>query len=227
MDFFSKFLIFFKTNSIGFKFWFTHLKWRSGSRRPVQSTSVLQLRGLSGKRQRPIFRHEGVWCGNWSCHFRRKIFTFHQVFPLQKADMCEREFTCHAGPVFQSHFHPLDKQLFATCGRDKCIKVWNLAENRGPLLESTISTIAPMGSIAWMPSRSNYIASTALVTDFSISVRHRLIDWLIDRLIVRLSECSIDWLIGEYPLYKLYFSSRFGTWKDRTFHSPPSKSTLI
>lgn len=92
-------------------------------------------------------------------------------FYFQRADMCEREFTCHAGPVFQSHFHPLDKQLLATCGRDKCIKVWNVFENKNPTLEFTISTIAPMGSIAWRPCRTTYIASTALVTDFSISVR--------------------------------------------------------
>ncbi|OQV16163.1 WD repeat-containing protein 24 [Hypsibius exemplaris] len=93
-----------------------------------------------------------------------------QIFDMRNADTCVREFTCHAGPVFQSHFHPTDKTLLATCGRDKCIKVWNILENKNPSLEYTVSTIAPTGCIAWRPGHDTHIASTALTTDFSISI---------------------------------------------------------
>lgn len=85
--------------------------------------------------------------------------------------MCEREFTCHIGSVFQSHFHPTEKNLIATCGRDKCIKVWNFAgDGKNPTLESLIPSFAAISTIAWRPQRHYHLASTALVTDFSINV---------------------------------------------------------
>ena len=72
--------------------------------------------------------------------------------------------------MFQSHFHPGDRNLIATCGRDKCVKVWNTTDGRNATLEYMIPTVAPMGCIAWRPNRPYHLASTALITDFSINV---------------------------------------------------------
>ncbi|GAU97749.1 hypothetical protein RvY_08990-2 [Ramazzottius varieornatus] len=94
-----------------------------------------------------------------------------KIFDMRKADTSERELTCHTGPVFQCDFHPSDRNLLATCGRGRCIKVWDMQDSgKSPTLQHVIPTIAHMGVIAWRPQRETYIAGTALTTDFSVNV---------------------------------------------------------
>lgn len=42
---------------------------------------------------------------------------------MRRPDRVEKQLTAHSGPVFTINWHPEDKNMFATAGRDKMIKV--------------------------------------------------------------------------------------------------------
>ncbi|CAN7996544.1 unnamed protein product, partial [Ixodes hexagonus] len=91
-----------------------------------------------------------------------------QLWDLRRADKCERQFTAHSGPVFTCDWHPDDKRLLATGGRDKAIKIWDISSK--PMLTQCIQTIASVAHIKWRPQRKYHIANSSLVVDCSINI---------------------------------------------------------
>lgn len=80
-----------------------------------------------------------------------------QLWDLRKIDQPERQFTAHSGPVFSCDWHPDDRKLLATGGRDKTIKVWDLSTK--PTCVHNLNTISPVARIRWRPQRLHNIAS--------------------------------------------------------------------
>ncbi|CAN8021181.1 unnamed protein product [Ixodes persulcatus] len=91
-----------------------------------------------------------------------------QLWDLRRADKCERQFTAHSGPVFTCDWHPDDRRLLATGGRDKAIKIWDISSK--PTLSQCIQTIASVAHIKWRPQRKYHIANSSLVVDCSINI---------------------------------------------------------
>ncbi|GIY55612.1 hypothetical protein CDAR_409361 [Caerostris darwini] len=91
-----------------------------------------------------------------------------QLWDLRRTDRYERQFAAHSGPVFTCDWHPEEKFLFATAGRDKTIKIWDTSYKEN--LEHCIQTIASVSRIKWRPSKKYHIASSSLVVDFSVNV---------------------------------------------------------
>ncbi|GBN98015.1 GATOR complex protein WDR24 [Araneus ventricosus] len=91
-----------------------------------------------------------------------------QLWDLRRTDRFERQFAAHSGPVFTCDWHPEEKFLFATAGRDKTIKVWDTSYKEN--LEHCIQTIASVSRVKWRPSKKHHIASSSLVVDFTVNV---------------------------------------------------------
>ncbi|PRP88387.1 hypothetical protein PROFUN_03301 [Planoprotostelium fungivorum] len=69
------------------------------------------------------------------------------------------------GPVFCIDWHPEDKSLIATGGRDRFIQVWDLnekLEKKGKPLH-TIQTVSSVSHVVWRPHQKYHLASSALV----------------------------------------------------------------
>ncbi|KNE56400.1 hypothetical protein AMAG_02209 [Allomyces macrogynus ATCC 38327] len=94
-----------------------------------------------------------------------------QKWDLRNPKNYERRISGHNGMILGIDYHP-NGRLFATGGRDKMIKIWDLkADARKP--KYSIQTIASVGRIAWRPSfdRSTMeIASSSMLTDFRVQV---------------------------------------------------------
>jgi len=97
-----------------------------------------------------------------------------QLWDIRRPDRCERQWPAHNNHVFACDWHPEIRNLLATAGRDKTIKVWDTsARGRGDKthgLEHTIHTIGPVGRVRWRPQRADYLGSSALVVDFAVNV---------------------------------------------------------
>ena len=57
------------------------------------------------------------------------IDMYFQIWDYRHPNTCLVEFPAHSGPVFALDFHPEDKFLLASGGRDKLIKVQRKYEN--------------------------------------------------------------------------------------------------
>ncbi|RWS16395.1 WD repeat-containing protein 24-like protein [Dinothrombium tinctorium] len=93
-----------------------------------------------------------------------------QLWDSRRNDKYLRQFTAHSGPVFSCDWHPEDRRWFATAGRDKTIKVWDLTIAGTPIVEHCIQTIASVAKLKWRPERKLNIASCSLLLDFTIYV---------------------------------------------------------
>ncbi|XP_060562640.1 GATOR complex protein WDR24-like isoform X2 [Ruditapes philippinarum] len=89
------------------------------------------------------------------------------IWDMRRPDRYEKLFPAHSGPVFSVNWHPEDKNLFATAGRDKMIKVWDLSKQK---CIYTIYSIASVARIKWRPQRRFHIASCSLLVDCSINI---------------------------------------------------------
>ncbi|KAL4222635.1 WD repeat-containing protein 24 [Mactra antiquata] len=89
------------------------------------------------------------------------------IWDMRRNERCERQFPAHSGPVFSVNWHPEDRTLFATAGRDKTIKVWDLVKQK---CLHTIYSIASVARIKWRPQRRYHIASCSLLVDCSINI---------------------------------------------------------
>jgi WD40 repeat protein len=74
----------------------------------------------------------------------------------------------HQGLVFTVDWHPEDRNMIASGGRDRMIKVWDLTNISKPY--ATIQTIASVARIQWRPSFRNHIASSASLMDFNVHI---------------------------------------------------------
>ncbi|KAG8199533.1 hypothetical protein JTE90_009375 [Oedothorax gibbosus] len=91
-----------------------------------------------------------------------------QLWDLRRTDRFEKQFAAHSGPVFTCDWHPEEKFLFATAGRDKTIKVWDTTFKE--TLDHCIQTIASVSRVKWRPDKKYHIASSSLVVDFTVNV---------------------------------------------------------
>jgi len=96
-----------------------------------------------------------------------------QLWDIRRADRCEKQWPAHNNHVFACDWHPEVRNLLATAGRDKTIKVWDTVCKKGDKmhgLEHTINTIGPVGRVKWRPQRRDYLGSSALCIDFAVNV---------------------------------------------------------
>jgi len=96
-----------------------------------------------------------------------------QLWDIRRADRCERQWPAHNNHVFACDWHPEVRNLLATAGRDKTIKVWDTVCKKGDKmhgLDHTIHTIGPVGRVKWRPQRRDYLGSSALCIDFAVNV---------------------------------------------------------
>eukprot|EP00094_Tigriopus_californicus_P003033 TCALIF_02921-PB protein Name:"Similar to wdr24 WD repeat-containing protein 24 (Xenopus laevis)" AED:0.22 eAED:0.27 QI:0/0.75/0.69/1/0.83/0.76/13/0/944 len=91
------------------------------------------------------------------------------VWDIRKSERPERAWNAHTEYVFACDWHPECRNVIATAGRDKTVKVWNLDEDRAKL-DVNIQTIGPVGRIKWRPNHRFQIASSALALDFSVHI---------------------------------------------------------
>ena len=92
-----------------------------------------------------------------------------QIWNLRKPDHYCSQFTAHSGPVFSCDWHLEDQRYLATAGRDRTLKIWDIASSK-PQLEHCISAIASVARIKWRPTQKTHIASSSLVVDFKIYI---------------------------------------------------------
>lgn len=92
-----------------------------------------------------------------------------QIWNLRKPDHYCSQFTAHSGPVFSCDFHLEDQRYLATAGRDRTLKIWDIASSK-PQLDYCISAIASVARIKWRPTQRTHIASSSLVVDFKIYI---------------------------------------------------------
>ncbi|RWS31020.1 WD repeat-containing protein 24-like protein [Leptotrombidium deliense] len=95
-----------------------------------------------------------------------------QLWDMRKPDKYLRQFTAHSGPVFSCDWHPEDRRFFATGGRDKTIKIWDLSltPTGNPAVEHCIQSIYSVAKVKWRPQRRTNIASCSLLLDSTIYV---------------------------------------------------------
>uniref|UniRef100_UPI00358FE193 GATOR2 complex protein WDR24 isoform X1 n=1 Tax=Myxine glutinosa TaxID=7769 RepID=UPI00358FE193 len=92
-----------------------------------------------------------------------------QLWDLRRSDRCERMFTAHNGPVFSCDWHPEDRGWLATGGRDKMVKVWDMASAR-PRELFCVQTIASVARVKWRPERRYHLATCSMMVDHTINV---------------------------------------------------------
>ena len=88
-------------------------------------------------------------------------------------DRCEKQWPAHNNHVFACDWHPELRNVLATAGRDKTIKVWDTVSRKGDKmhgLDHTVHTIGPVGRVKWRPQRRDYLGSSALCIDFAVNV---------------------------------------------------------
>eukprot|EP01134_Creolimax_fragrantissima_P000908 CFRG0908T1 len=110
-----------------------------------------------------------------------------QVWDIRMPTTWETRIAAHQGPTFCINWHPEDKSVLASGGRDRVIKIWRVggialrsstgsshpgvgATLNGNELLASVQTIASVCRVAWRPRHRYHIASCALVTDNSIHV---------------------------------------------------------
>jgi WD40 repeat protein len=109
-----------------------------------------------------------------------------------------RSWVAHQGLVLGLDWHPSDRNILATCSRDRAVKVWEMndmnAVDESPSVgaqqnwrpKATIQTIASVGRIAWRsggPSRRQQIGSAAALMDTKLQI------WDIHRPFVPHASC--------------------------------------
>ena len=96
-----------------------------------------------------------------------------QLWDTRRPDRCEKQWPAHNNHVFACDWHPEQRGVLATAGRDKTIKVWDTDTRKGNKmhgLEHTVNTIGPVGRVRWRPQRPDYLGSSALCIDFAVNV---------------------------------------------------------
>jgi WD40 repeat protein len=107
-----------------------------------------------------------------------------QLWDMRMPGACEQKIQAHQGPAYTVAWHPTRRNVLASAGRDKVIRVWDVASSGGggrePWLAS-VQTIAPVARVLWRPGHPDQIASCSLVHDRQIQVwdiRHEFIPLL-------------------------------------------------
>ncbi|XP_033639290.1 GATOR complex protein WDR24-like isoform X1 [Asterias rubens] len=95
-----------------------------------------------------------------------------QMWDFRWSDKVLLDYMAHNGPAFSLDWHPEDRNLIATCGRDRLIKIWRLQDNAENKLteEGTVYCIASVARIKWRPEKKSHIASCSQVVDQAVCV---------------------------------------------------------
>ena len=95
-----------------------------------------------------------------------------QLWDIRKCDRAESRWSAHPDHIYTCEWHPESKNILATAGRDKSIKVWdtNFSTNLQPSERHIIYALDVVSKIHWRPQRSQQIASISLMSDFAIHV---------------------------------------------------------
>jgi WD repeat-containing protein 24 len=72
----------------------------------------------------------------------------------------------HNGLIHAIDWHPVNKNILASGGRDLSLRIWDLSQKNDVPLKS-IQTFATVSSIAWRPNYANELASSSSVIDNS------------------------------------------------------------
>ncbi|KAI4531419.1 hypothetical protein R6Z07F_018435 [Ovis aries] len=92
-----------------------------------------------------------------------------QLWDIRRPDRCERMFTAHNGPVFCCDWHPEDRGWLATGGRDKMVKVWDMATHRAKEVHC-VQTIASVARVKWRPECRHHLATCSMMVDHNVYV---------------------------------------------------------
>eukprot|EP01135_Chromosphaera_perkinsii_P004618 Nk52_evm11s292 gene=Nk52_evmTU11s292 len=135
------------------------------------SMKIFDLRGGNKSRMTILGKSEAVRDVQWSPLDQFQFAAAFengsvQIYDTRKGGACLTKLTSHHGPAFSVDWHPDSKNLIATGGRDKMIKVWRI--NGKPKIESSIQTIASVSRIKWKPGSATQIASCSLLVDMNI-----------------------------------------------------------
>lgn len=91
-----------------------------------------------------------------------------QVWDIRKGDAGRvRSINAHQGLVLSLDWHPMDKDVLASGGRDRLINVWDVPSGQ---TKFTVQTIASVGRVKWRPDRYYHVASSAALIDSQIHV---------------------------------------------------------
>eukprot|EP00041_Stephanoeca_diplocostata_P003694 m.36901 g.36901 ORF g.36901 m.36901 type:complete len:616 (-) comp14543_c0_seq1:2612-4459(-) len=99
-----------------------------------------------------------------------------QIWDMRAARTCEHRMQAHQGPTYSVAWHPTRRAWLASGGRDKVIRVWDLADSvhAGRDKKSSpvcaIQTQSSVARVRWRPDHLYHITSCALVHDFDIHV---------------------------------------------------------
>jgi WD40 repeat protein len=77
---------------------------------------------------------------------------------------------CHQPPAYCVEWHPSHKGILASGGRDRLIKLWDMAAPSTTTHTLLIHTTAEVLRVSWRPRFKNQLASCSLVNDNSVHI---------------------------------------------------------
>ncbi|KYR02676.1 WD40 repeat-containing protein [Tieghemostelium lacteum] len=89
-----------------------------------------------------------------------------QLWDIRKNTNCVEKITAHQGLVLTLDWHPDERNMIASGGRDRFIRVWDFNSPNQPL--NNISTISSVSRVKWRPGYKWNIASCSSIVDFEI-----------------------------------------------------------
>ncbi|EGC35117.1 hypothetical protein DICPUDRAFT_55360 [Dictyostelium purpureum] len=90
-----------------------------------------------------------------------------QLWDIRKPTTPAEKITSHQGLVLTIDWHPEEKNIIASGGRDRAIRVWDFSTGRSL---NSVSTISSVSRIKWRPANKWHIASCSSIVDFNIHV---------------------------------------------------------
>lgn len=80
-----------------------------------------------------------------------------QVWDMRMPGVCEQKIQAHQGPVYTVAWHPTRRNVLASAGRDKIIRVWDVGGGSKDNLRQSVQTIASVARVLWRPSHPDHV----------------------------------------------------------------------
>ncbi|KAN0024868.1 hypothetical protein ACTFIV_009277 [Dictyostelium citrinum] len=90
-----------------------------------------------------------------------------QLWDIRKPTIAVEKITSHQGLVLTIDWHPEEKNIIASGGRDRAIRVWDFLNGKSL---NNVSTISSVSRIKWRPGNKWHIASCSSIVDFQIHI---------------------------------------------------------
>ncbi|KAN0039403.1 hypothetical protein ACTA71_001597 [Dictyostelium dimigraforme] len=90
-----------------------------------------------------------------------------QLWDIRKPTNAVEKITSHQGLVLTIDWHPEEKNIIASGGRDRAIRVWDFLNGKSL---NNVSTISSVSRIKWRPGNKWHIASCSSIVDFQIHI---------------------------------------------------------